>query len=722
MEETVRVEEPYAIVTEAERSSAPVRVLKHGESFAVFDAHGDIVPGPGSEHGLFHAGTRFLSRCELRLANHQPLLLSSTISDDNTIFTADLTNPDMNVDEVAGARVARGLLHLYRSRMLRDGTWAERLRVANHALHAIEVPISLRFDADFADVFEVRGTRRMRRGTRLPAATSPELVLRYRGLDNVERTTRIVADPRPEFPGDNQLAFVMRLEPHAFADIEITIGCELNGVRAVSQGYEVILAQLKRRAAEGAARQCGVSSANEAFNRWIRRSAADLRMMITETARGLYPYAGIPWYSTPFGRDGIITAMEMLWAAPDVARGVLTFLAATQATTVSDAKDAQPGKILHEMRAGEMAALGEIPFGLYYGTADATPLFVMLADAYFDRTGDLDTINRLWPHIMAALDWMDQYGDLDGDGFIEYARTSRTGLVQQGWKDSYDAVFHADGTLAEPPIALCEIQGYAYAAWIGAARLAATRGDQSASERWGARAAALRDRFEEAFWCDELGTYALALDAGKRPCCVRTSNPGHCLFSGIVSPRRAHVLADTLMSEGSFAGWGVRTVAAGAARYNPMSYHNGSIWPHDTAIVAAGLARYGFTAEATRLMEAVFDLSQNVDLHRLPELICGFHRRSGASPTLYPVACAPQAWAAGAVYLLLQACLGLRIDAAARRISFSYAVLPGTIDWLRIVNLSVADATVDLLLTRHAYDVGVTVLRRDGTVDILALK
>jgi glycogen debranching enzyme len=720
MDERLPVEEPFAIVSEAERSSAPVRVLKHGESFAVFDAHGDILPGPASEHGFFHAGTRFLSACELLVGGHRPLLLGSTISDDNAVFTADLTNPDVNGDE-NGFRLARGLLHVFRSRALWDGVWAERIRVANHALQPIEVPVALRFDADFADVFEVRGTRRRWRGDRVPAPPGRGLLLRYRGRDGVERATRIVADPAPDGAENNRFTFVLRLEPHGVADIEVSIGCELEGEPPIHESFDAIVSRL-RAPGRDPARASGVVSANDSFNRWMRRSAADLAMMITETPHGPYPYAGIPWYSTPFGRDGIITALEMLWAAPDVARGVLLFLAATQATSADDEQDAQPGKILHEMRRGEMAALGEIPFARYYGTADATPLFVMLADAYFHRTADRQTIDRVWPNIVAALGWMESYGDLDGDGFIEYARRSHTGLVQQGWKDSFDSVFHADGRLADPPIALCEIQGYAHAAWSGAARLAEARGDGAQAARWQAQADALRERFEAAFWCDDLGTYALALDAAKRPCRVRTSNPGHCLFAGIVSPARARTVANTLMAEGSFAGWGVRTVATGEARYNPMSYHNGSVWPHDTAIVAAGLARYGFTAEATRILEAVFDLSKEVDLHRLPELICGFRRRPGAAPTLYPVACAPQAWAAGAVYLLLQACLGLRIDAAARRISFSHAVLPEAIDWLRLVNLTVADAAVDLLLTRHAYDVGITVLRREGSVEILGLK
>jgi glycogen debranching enzyme len=717
MAEVLKLAEQYAIVAEAERPPTPVRVLKHGDGFAVFDPRGDIVPAQSGEQGFYYAGTRFLSQFELLLANRQPLLLSSTISEDNTVFTADLTNPDvLRGDRVV---VARGLLHLFRSRVLANGTWVECLRVTNHALHAIEAPLSFRFEADFADIFEVRGMRRALRGHRLGPTSGPDAVLRYRGLDGVERQTRIRTLREPDQVEEGALSFLVVLEPHTSADFEIAISCESQDRSQKPARFSDTVVQRRQEVAASEQRLCHVLGSNNAFNRWFLRSEADLRMMITETEHGPYPYAGIPWFSTPFGRDGIITALEMLWAVPDVARGVLRFLAETQATTRNDAQDAQPGKILHEMRDGEMAALGEIPFGKYYGSADATPLFVVLADAYFERTGDLAFIDQLWPNLVAALEWLDRDGDPDHDGFIEYARRSGSGLVQQGWKDSWDSVFHADGTLAAPPIALCEIQGYAYAAWRGAARLAAARGETVRADEWRQRAAVLQSRFEQAFWCDDLGTYALALDAHKQPCRVRTSNPGHCLFTGIASPDHAQRAVETLMADHSFSGWGIRTVASGAARYNPMSYHNGSVWPHDNAIVAAGLARYGFTGAAARVLGAMFDLSQVVDLHRLPELLCGFHRRNGNSPTLYPVACAPQAWAAGAVYLLVQACLGLRVDAAAQRVSCAHAVLPEELEWLRINNLAVGPASIDLLLTRHTYDVGVTVLRREGDLAIV---
>ena len=717
MAEMLKLEEQFAIVSEAERPAATVRVLKQDDTFAVYDPHGDVIPGPGSPYGLYHAGTRFLSCFELRLGRRQPLLLSSTVAEDNSSFTADLTNPDVVRD--GKVILSRGALHVFRSRVLSNGGSIERIRVANHDLHSIEVPLTVRFDSDFADVFEVRGTRRSDRGHRLANTSGgSSVILRYRGLDGVERRTRIQCGRTPDRVDENSWFFLIPLQPHEFTEIEVAATCEIGEETRSPAAFKVMAAS--RSAVPDDA--CDIVTSNGGFDRWLRRSSADLRMMMTSTSFGPYPYAGIPWFSTPFGRDGIITALELLWRQPAVARGVLSFLAETQATTVNDHQDAQPGKILHEMRDGEMAALREIPFGRYYGSVDATPLFVMLAHAYFQRTGDLPFIDHLWPHILAALEWMDRYGDADGDGFIEYARRSETGLIQQGWKDSWDSMFHADGRLAEPPIALCEVQGYAYAAWTGAARLAAERGEPERAQQWTERALTLKREFERAFWCEDLGTYALALDANKAPCRVRTSNAGHCLFTGIVSEPHARRVADTLMCDASFSGWGIRTVSAAGARYNPMSYHNGSIWPHDNALIAAGFARYGLMREASRVLEAMFDLSQVVDLYRLPELICGFHRRQDGFPTLYPVACAPQTWAAGAVFLLLQACLGLAVDAVNRRVSFTCAMLPDSIEWLRIVNLHVGDATVDLLLTQHVHDVGITVQRRDGHLEVVAMK
>jgi glycogen debranching enzyme len=718
------LDEQFPVIAGPERPVVHLGVLKHGDCFGVFDPRGNIVPGESGEGGLYYDGTRFLSWFELLMFGHPPLLLSSSLGVDDAVFEADLTNPD--VLRNGHIAIGRGEINVHRSRVLWSPWCIERIRVTNFGLSRIDVPLAVRFDADFADVFEVRGTRRAQRGERLPDSRGPdEYLMRYRGLDGVERRTRIRWSRAPDRLDGGRASFLLALQPRETAALEISIAYDADNVTAPRTTAPSSLADVvsETRAWRGrqAAASCRVLSSSAMFNRWLNRSEADLQMMQTDTAHGPYPYAGVPWYSTPFGRDGLITAFELLWVNPSVARGVLSFLAQTQATSTNDAREAEPGKILHEIRGGEMAALGEVPFGCYYGTCDATPLFVMLAHAYHERTADLAFIDRLWPHVVAALEWMRTAGDPDGDGFLDYARRSDSGLINQGWKDSHDSVFHEDGTLADAPIALCEVQAYAYAAWKGAAALARLRGEDARSTEWSQRAEQLRLRFEDAYWCDDLGTYALALDGHRRPCRVRTSNPGHCLFAGLVMPDRAKRVRDTLMSEASFAGWGVRTVAAGERRYNPQSYHNGSIWPHDNAIIAAGLARYGFTGAANRIFTSSLDLSEAVDLHRLPELICGFRRR-GREPVLYPVACAPQAWAAGAVYMLLGAALGVHVDAPNQRISFSRGQLPESIDWIRLTDLSIGEARVDLQLDRHPHDLGVTVIRREGEVEIVTVK
>jgi glycogen debranching enzyme len=712
-------ETKYHISTDAIIIDEQNKVLNHCNTFGLFDQLGNIYPAGKMARGIYHDGTRFLDRLVLTIDGKKPLLLSNAIKEDNEILSVDLTNPVLSK-----GNIPENTIHLSRTQIIRNGIFLEEIHCRNYGNETCQFDLSLAFGADFKDIFEIRGIRREVKSPPVKAQEADDRIsFQYTGLDNVARETIIVITSTADFDITHRTAlFTLALEPEQQAVINYTIHFNMGlqnkediNLRVAKEAVSHELSQTRRLFAT-------VYTSNSQFNHWINRSLADILSLLTPTKSGLYPYAGVPWYNTAFGRDGIITAIELLWLAPAISKDVLLFLASRQATALVPEKDAEPGKIMHETRSGEMANTGEVPFGEYYGTIDATPLFIMLAGMYYQRTCDRDTINRLWPHIMAALSWIDNYGDLDGDGWVEYRHKAKTGLTNQGWKDSFDSIMHENGELAEPTIALCEVQGYVYAAKKYAAGLAEIRNDLALARQLRDQAALLKEKFNEVFWDEQLNCFVLALDGSKQPCRVTTSNAGHCLFTEIATEQHARKLASTLLGSDMFTGWGIRTLSAAGKRYNPMSYHNGSIWPHDNALIAYGLSLYGFREYALKIMQAMFDASLFIDLQRLPELFCGFQRRRGEGPTAYPVACSPQAWSVAVVFMLLQACFRVNINALTKTITFEQPVLPTYLEQVSITNLVLGDSVCNFILTRLDSDVGFNLLQKPSDWSVIITK
>jgi glycogen debranching enzyme len=685
---------PETVAPEAPGVSLRHFALKHGDAFQVCDARGDIC---GAIDGFFRNDTRVLSRLALTLGGCAPSLLAGTITADNVFFVANAVN--LPLPPLGGAAAPSGVIHVERTRFLWDQCLYERITLGNYGDGEIRVPLSIGFAADFHDLFEVRGTRRLERGTILPPLVdAAQVLLRYEGLDHVARNTVISFSPKPCHLSADCADFILTLPARGEAELYLEVRSDASEEPSRARFRD---AAARARVAMRAIRQRGSSlrSSQQVFTDWIGRSRADLALLTSDLPSGPYPYAGIPWFSTTFGRDAIITALQTLWLDPALARGVLAFLARTQARESSAFRDASPGKIVHEMRKGEMAATGEVPFACYYGGVDTTPLFVMLAGAYAERTGDMAFIAELWPALEAAMAWIEGSCDSDRDGFLVYARGEETGLANQGWKDSHDSIFHADGTFPRGPIALVEVQGYVYAARRAMAVLAQRRDALDAAAHWLRRAGAIRAAVEASFWMEERGFYGIALDGAARLCRVAASNAGHLLYVGVPARERAVAMMQLLGSPRFNTGWGIRTLAEGEARFNPMSYHNGSVWPHDGALCVAGLARYGDRAGAVRLLGESFAAAAHFGL-RMPELFCGFARKAGEPPVSYPVACLPQAWSAGSAFMLLQACLGVRIDGFAQEIHIDRPALPEGIDRLALTGLVLGEARVDIVFQR----------------------
>jgi glycogen debranching enzyme len=710
MSDIIEVENKFYISVNSTYADDRVRVLNHVDTFGIFDRWGDMKQLGEEVQGIYYNGMRYISELEFRINDQRPLLLSSSVKEENEILSVDLTNPTINIPGT-NAHIPKGVLYIGRSKFIRNKACFEQVKLSNYGHAEYEFELSIAFNADFRDIFEVRGIRREQRGEvyEIRHAEDNNVIISYMGLDNVKRCTTVHFSQKPDsWERHNKAVFRICIKPQEQVMLEYDLFFLTGDEDMVHTDYHSARRLVEQEMHELSKISASFHTSNQLFTQWIERSQFDLRSLLARTEHGLYPYAGVPWYNTAFGRDGIITAMQTLWAAPDIARDVLRFLAATQATEEDAYRDAEPGKIVHEIRGGEMVEMKEVPFKQYYGTVDATPLFIMLAGAYYRRTGDRQLIADIWPNIEAALNWIDTYGDIDGDGFVDYHHKSVNGLFNQGWKDSYDSVSHEDGRLAVPPIALCEVQGYVYSAKLKAAMLAGELGHKEKAVQLQHEAEDLKQRFNEQYWDEDLQCFVIALDGNKERCRIVSSNAGQCLFTGIADDDKAEKLVRRLMQEDMFTGWGIRTMSSKEQRYNPMSYHNGSIWPHDVALITIGFARYGFQAQALQLTGALFDASLFIELQRLPELFCGFERRVGEGPTDYPVACSPQAWSVTAVFMLLEACIHVDVVAAERTIYFRRPVLPEGVDTLEVSNLHLGTG-----LSAH-----VVLYTKDGAVQL----
>ena len=749
----VMIIEPRLIPIVKATDLGSVQVLKHGNLFLLTDQFGDI-HSDSRGLGLYRDDTRLLSCSVLRVGGERPVVLQGSTGA-NYRGVIQLTNPTLDRNPNDKIRPGKSLLGrklgITRERLINGDALEERVHIVNFAEHDEEVEIFIELADDAADIFEVRGFPRDR-GTLLPIVATPsQVAFRYDGLDGRRRRTHLAfseaagavetvkPSDTPVLGGSVRYRWSWELAAGAEHELSWVVWSSEVPTPAApptaSPSQAVSAAELRdlfpdppRIATdEGAAAYhawarstTAVATDHELFNLTIGRSVADLRLLVNDgPGEGQrYVSAGVPWFTTLFGRDSIITALQTLAFRPQLAVETLEVLASLQATEVDDWRDAEPGKILHELRVGETARAGELPHSPYYGSIDSTPLWLVLLGATYEWTGDRAMVDRLWPNALAALRWIDEWGDRDGDGFVEYERRSPRGLLNQGWKDSGDAIRDRTGREAKAPIALAEVQGYVFDAKTRMAALARMRGETDLADRLVRDAETLRARFEEAFWVEDQRFYAMALDADKNQADAIGSNAGQCLWSGIVSPGRARDVADRLLSPAMFSGWGIRTYAQGQPGFNPFGYHTGTVWPHDTSLAAAGLKRYGFQDEANRLVGQVFEAAQHFGEFRLPELFCGFDREKAPMPVPYPVACSPQAWSAGAAFMFLQTMLGLRGHAETNELELLRPNLPDWLGKVTVTNLRIGEASVDLLFHRWRGTTSAEVLRKVGDLSV----
>ncbi|MDQ6709388.1 MAG: amylo-alpha-1,6-glucosidase [Candidatus Dormibacteraeota bacterium] len=652
-------------------------VLKENRIMVVSDEMGDIPAGNTRGLGLYFSDTRYLSAYEFRLNGLQPILLSSSV-DESYVATFQMVNPVLLLDE-GKRRIPQQSLSIRRTRFIHGGLH-ERIGIQNCGSEPVDIQCSLHVDADFLDMFDVRGSVGALHGheahplgtVRPPEVSDAGITFAYDGLDQVVRQTHVLVDQQPSASEAHRLTYSYHLEPKQTVRLMVDLVPEMSGDgTSFTPLQDDALAALQASYRHWQESTTAIKTDNAFLDRGLlRRSQMDMRILVEEFETGLLPMAGIPWYSVPFGRDSLIASIQMLMVNPEIARGTLRYLAQQRGRAIDRDREEEPGKILHELRYGELANLKRIPHTPYFGTVDATPLFLVCLVEMMDWLNDADLFVELLPATIAALAWIDHYGDSDGDGFVEFSERARGGVRNQGWKDSSDSLLYPDGRSAELPAALVEVQGYVYQAKLGLSRILQRMGQQPLAERLAREAGELRRRFELKFWMDAEQFYAQALDRAKLPVPSITSNPSHCLWAGIIDPERAELLRDRLMAPDMFSGWGIRTLSTTSPHYNPMSYHNGTIWPHDNSIAVAGLRRYRHSDAAGQVIEGIMEAGFRMPNYRLPELFCGFRRdrRFNNGPAEYLVSCNPQAWGAGAAFHLLQTALGIVPDTTAGRL------------------------------------------------------
>ena len=686
--------------------TADALVLKDGDHFLLCGQSGDVPLRPGHGLGLYWRDCRFLSGYELALEGEAPIALSSTAARGYETLH-DLASPE--IADARGRRaIAKNAIAIRRQRLFQDGSLYELNWVRNFGKVTARFAIELRWRSAFDDIFVLRGlVPRPRGALRQPRVRRPDaVVLRADGIDRARRRTAITFAPRPSALHRDRARFRLTLAPGEETDIAVAItpSVATHGPRRIDPRrvrharMREVFERSRRNWLAGFTR---VRSSNELFDAVVERSFGDLRLLETELDGHRFFAAGVPWFATLFGRDAAIVGLQLLPYQCEIARDTLLLLARYQADRVDEFRNAEPGKILHELRVGELARAGEIPQSpAYYGTVDATLLFVILLAEYVRWSGDVALARGLAPNLDAAIRWATGDADHDGDGYLDYVGAYRGGLVNQGWKDSGDAIVNADGGLVRPPVATCEVQSYAYRAFGDAAWLYAILGRAQDAVGLRTRARRLRAAFERDFWSERLGCYVLALQRGGRPALVASSNAGQVLWGGIASHAHARRVARRLMEMDLFTGWGVRTLSSKAKAYNPIGYHIGSVWPHDNALIVGGLRAYGRDQEALRIAGALFDAAAGFRDYRLPELFCGYERDPGGEPPVrYPVACSPQAWSAGALPDVVARLLGLRADATARTLRVD-PVLPPWLDWIELEGIRVGGARIDLRVER----------------------